>query len=133
MPHVHELKARVYYENTDAGGVVYHADYLKFAERGRTEYLRALGFDHGDVLSKYGIIFVVRAINIDYQAPGRLDDLLRIETSVSELKGASFRMNQDVLRDADGALLAKLDVVIVCIDADFKAIRLPDDLRAAFA
>lgn len=132
MPQVHELKARVYYEDTDAGGVVYHANFLKFAERGRTEYLRARGFEHHDLMEKAGILFVVRAMDIDYQAPGKLDDILRIETSVSELKGASFRMRQDIFRDHDNVLLAGMNVTIVCIDAAFKAVRLPDELRAAF-
>ncbi len=94
---LHRLLVRVYYEDTDFGGVVYHANYLKFIERGRTEALRALGVDQG-ALKAAGLVFVVRRMVADWLAPGRFDDLLEVLTEVTEVGGASVRMAQEVRR-----------------------------------
>ena len=91
--------ARVYYEDTDAGGVVYYANYLKFLERARTEWLRALGFDQRDLMREAGILFAVRHVEIDYLAPARLDDAAVVETTVAELGRASIRFDQRLRRD----------------------------------
>lgn len=126
----HRLDLRVYYENTDAGGIVYHADYLAFAERGRTEMLRDRGFAHAKLFAEQGVAFAVRAMNIDYQAPAKLDDLLSVESSVEKMGGASMTLKQKVMRDEK--VLAILDVTLVCIDAQGRAVRIPNELRELF-
>ena len=127
----HLFKCRVYYQDTDAGGVVYHANYLHFAERARTEMLRDMGFDRLAMSQDFGIIFAVRAMNLDFKAPAKLDDLLEVETSLNELKGASMSLQQKISRANDKTYLAGADVVLVCLDEQFKAVRIPDPLRAA--
>src|SRR5687768_16100758 len=93
-----EIPVRVYYEDTDAGGVVFYANYLRFAERGRTEALRSLGFENKSLSDNEGILFVVRRVEADYLAPARLDDMLTIRTRVAEVRNASFTMSQTVVR-----------------------------------
>jgi len=126
MP-AHEITARVYYDDTDAGGVVYHGNYLKFAERGRTELLRAAGFDHNSLREDPGLLFIVRHMDIDYLAPARLDDILTVKTSVKELKNASFLMNQSIF--CHDVLVCSLVVTLVCVTTEIKPIRMPDILR----
>src|SRR4051812_5996202 len=81
------MKLRVYYEDTDASGIVYHANYLKFAERGRTEMMRALGFAHSGIAAETGVVFTVRKASADFRLPARLDDLLNVETRIAEIGG----------------------------------------------
>lgn len=127
----HTLPIRIYYEDTDAGGIVYHANYLKFAERGRTEFLRAAGFSNQAIEQERGIIFVVRHIGIDYIKPAFLDDLLQMKTSVEELKNSSFIMRQKLYKD--DALIADLKVVLVCVDSKkYIPTRLPKDIKESF-
>ncbi|GJL84727.1 MAG: acyl-CoA thioesterase YbgC [Micavibrio sp.] len=127
----HTTDIRVYYEDTDAGGVVYNANYLKFAERGRTEYLRTIGFENKSLKESKGILLVVRHIEADYLKPGHLDDLLTVETSIESMKNTSIVMKQLVFREKD--MLFSMDVTIVCVDADgLKPVRFPDDLKAGF-
>jgi acyl-CoA thioester hydrolase len=121
---------RVYYEDTDAQGIVYHANYLKFAERGRTEFLRSLGYDHGQVLEKDGVILVVRHIAIDYHAAARLDDMLDVRTTVAPGGNTSLNMRQDIYRGERA--LAELKVVIVAITPAGKPVRMPPHLRQIF-
>ena len=90
----HDMKIRIYYEDTDAGGVVYHGSYLNFAERGRTEFLRDIGHQNSDLRKEFGVIFVVKHMDIEYVSPGFLDDILRLETSIEEMKNSSFVMRQ---------------------------------------
>ncbi len=118
---------RVYYEDTDAGGVVYHANYLKFAERARTEWLRELGHSQRRLCAEDNLLFAVRHLTIDYRASARLDDRLEVETAITACGGASFDMRQTIRRDA--TILAVLDVTLVAITPDFKVLRLPDWLR----
>ncbi len=125
----HSIDIRVYYEDTDAGGIVFYANYLKFAERGRTEYLRNLGFENKSLMDKQGVIFVVRKLEADYLIPAYLDDMLRMETSVIELKNASFKMRQSLFRHKE--LVFSVDVILVCVDRAGKPVRLPDELRTA--
>ncbi|NEU13159.1 tol-pal system-associated acyl-CoA thioesterase [Methylobacterium sp. BTF04] len=123
------MSLRVYYEDTDFSGFVYHASYLRFMERGRTELLRGLAGDQSDLHREAGgLHFVVRRMVIDYAKPARMDDLLDVRTWTSEMKGASMHLAQEVRR-AD-TLLVKADVVVACV-RDGRAIRLPDGLRAA--
>ena len=89
---------RVYYEDTDAGGIVYHANHIKFAERGRTELLRSLGYDHNLVMAEFGLLLVVKYLTIDYKAPALLDDQLEVHTQVVEFKSSSFTMLQNIVR-----------------------------------
>src|SRR6188472_3373896 len=95
----HTHPVRVYYEDTDASGIVYHANYLKFAERGRTEMMRALGFAHSGIAAETGIVFTVRQVSIDFRLPARLDDLLSVETRIVEIGGARLLLDQRICRD----------------------------------
>lgn len=126
----HQLKLRVYYEDTDAGGVVYHARYLAFAERGRTEMLRAAGFAHTKIFKATGMAFAVVSMNINYAAPARLDDLLTVKTKLVKVGGASMEMQQDIY--AEEKLITEMKVTLVCIDSKFKAVRLPEEIRKIF-
>lgn len=123
----HEIAARVYYEDTDAGGIVYHASYLKFAERGRTELLRAAGYDHQSLQKDPGIFFVVWHMDIDYLAPARLDDLLTVKTGILELKNASFTMKQAIF--CHDVLVCSMEVILVCVTMDAKPVRMPENMR----
>jgi len=122
---------RVYYQDTDAGGIVYHANYLAFAERARTEALRALGAPHAQMLAAHGVMFVVRRINLHYQRPARLDEMIRIETSFLAVGGASVTLGQKFWRDSDS--LAVLEVGLGCVRAaDGKPVRIPAAYAARF-
>jgi acyl-CoA thioester hydrolase len=124
----HALTVRVYYEDTDFGGVVYHANYLKFVERGRTEALRAAGIDQA-ALKAAGMVFVVRRMAADWLRPARFDDLLEVRTEVTEVGGASVRMAQEVRRD--GTALFRAAVQVACMDEAGRPRRLPPEVRGA--
>ncbi len=127
----HTLPVRIYYEDTDAGGVVYHANYLKFAERGRTEFLRSLGHENSTLSKELGMIFVVRHVEIDYLKTAHLDDLCSLKTSISALKNTSFIMHQCLERD--GEVICDMQVVIVCVDSKtLKPVRLPEKVKNEF-
>ena len=129
---VHRLALRVYYEDTDAGGIVYHANYLKFAERARTEMLRCLGLDHGALRERYGVTFTVRSLTADFVAPARLDDRLIVATRLLRPGRAALELAQRI-EMADGRLLASLAVRLALLAADLRVARLPPELRAALA
>ena len=123
----HRLPVRVYYEDTDFSGVVYHANYLRFLERGRTELLRSAGVDQSILHAEPGgIIFAVRRMSLEYVRPARMDDLLTIETGTSEIRGASLRMSQRILREDIVLLTAEVHVAVL---AGGKPARLPDEIR----
>ena len=124
----HRFPVRVYYEDTDAAGIVYYANYLKYAERARTEWLRAAGAGVGAALK--GLIFVVRHCAIDYLQPAHLDELLEVETSLLAAAGAVLDLEQVVRRD--GALLVRMQVTLACLNEAGRPARLPAALRAAF-
>ncbi|QQS15227.1 MAG: YbgC/FadM family acyl-CoA thioesterase [Rhodospirillales bacterium] len=128
------MPLRVYYEDTDAGGVVYHASYLRYMERGRTELLRTLGHDLAAFRAGTGVNWTVRRLAIDYLRPGRLDDALEVVTTVAALRGASVDLVQR-LRLADGAgtgpLLSDATLTMACMGSDGRPVRLPTDARAA--
>jgi acyl-CoA thioester hydrolase len=116
-------KVRVYYEDTDAGGVVFYANYLKFFERARTEWLRALGVNQHALATGEGIIFVVRNTTVDYLAPALLDDKLRLTVTVAKIGRTSVSFMQEAWRqdksgDADEKLLARGAISVVCVKAD---------------
>lgn len=125
------LTLRVYYEDTDLAGIVYYANYLKFIERGRTEFVRARGIDQAALKADQGIVFAVRRVEADYLSPARFDDLLRVETVVTALKGASILMDQTILRDDMTLFRAK--VTLVCLNSKGRAQRMPDAVRGALA
>jgi acyl-CoA thioester hydrolase len=122
LPFSHTL--RVYWEDTDAGGVVFYANYLKFFERARTEWLRALGFGQQALRDETGAIFIVSETQVRYRRPARLDDLLRVTVSLREAGRASLQVHQQAWRE--GELLADSDIRIGCVDAaSFKPRRIP--------
>lgn len=119
------LRVRVYYEDTDFSGVVYHASYLRFLERGRTEFLRALGIEHRGIFAgggADGFYFVVRAMTIEFLKPALMDDLVCIQTSVRAIGGASIEMAQTISRESEALVTAKVKIAVV---AGGKARRIP--------
>jgi acyl-CoA thioester hydrolase len=124
---VHQLTLRVYYEDTDFSGRVYHASYLRFMERGRTEWLRHRGFEHGTLAGEQGLVFAVRKLEIEYLAPAVIDDLLSVETRIADLRGAAIEFAQNVSRGADTLAAAKVRVVAL---RNGRAVRIPSALRA---
>ncbi len=127
----HTLDIRVYYEDTDAGGVVYHANYIAYGERARAEFLRHIGHQSSDLAKDLGVTFVVKHIEVEYHQPAFLDDLLCVHTTITSLKNSSFTMHHAVKKD--GAVITDLNVVLVCVDANtLKPVRIPDVLRNEF-
>lgn len=126
----HVFPIRVYYEDTDAAGIVYYANYLKFAERARTEMLRERGFDHRKLDAKDGVAFAVRSCNADYLLPARLDDALEVHTRVTHIGGASLEADQDITRE--DAILTRLKVRLACINRAGRPARIPAAILAAF-
>lgn len=126
----HHLAVRVYYEDTDFSGVVYHASYLRFLERGRTEFLRARGIEHQKSFANGGgggFHFVVRAMAIDFLKPARMDDMLGVTTLISATGGASIEMWQEIHRTAEVILTAKVKIAVV---SGGKAVRIPPQIMA---
>jgi acyl-CoA thioester hydrolase len=124
-PHIFEL--RVYYEDTDAGGVVYYANYLKFAERARSEFLRSIGTGNSQLLAEHGVLFAVSGCAVKYKRPAKLDDALEVHTHLTNVGGASMSAQQTVTRD--GEALVKLDVDLACLNGAGRPTRLPGFLR----
>ena len=125
----HHLTLRVYYEDTDLAGIVYYANYLKFTERARTEWVRSLGIDQTRLKAEEGIVFAVHRVEADYISPARFDDQLVVETEVRELKGARIVLTQNVLRD--GVVLFASVVTLIALTDTGKPARLPADVRRA--
>ena len=123
----HRFQTRVYYEDTDLAGIVYHANYLRFIERARTEFVRARGVDQRALKATGGIIFAVRHLEADYLAPARFDDELVVETSIEAITGARIVMRQAVIRA--GETLFSALVTLVAITEAGQAARLPANIR----
>jgi acyl-CoA thioester hydrolase len=123
------IGVRVYYEDTDFSGRVYHASYLRFLERGRTEWLRDLGFGHRDIAASCGVAFAVRSLQIDYLAPALMDDMLVVETRASKVRGASLEFVQRVV--CDGRELVTATVLVAAIRND-RPTRIPEALLRGF-
>ena len=123
----HTFPLRVYYEDTDLAGVVYYANYLKFIERARTEWVRGLGVDQGKLKSDTGVVFVVRRVEADYLAPARFDDELIVRTEIQSVGGARLVLKQDVTRAAD-TLFSAL-VTLAALTATGHPTRLPAEFR----
>lgn len=131
----HHFTTRIYYAETDAGGVVYHSKYLDLAERGRMEFLCRIGQSVNTVQTAHGLIFAVRHCDIEYVAPARLEDEIVVITQLTELGGASVQFRQVINKSVDGQLtvLAKLQISLVAINATGKPVRMPDGLRGALS
>ena len=125
MTHVFAL--RVYYEDTDLAGIVYYANYLKFIERARTEWVRGLGVDQTALRAAQGLVFAVRRVEADYLRPARFDDALQVQTRVFAVTGARITLDQAVWRGAERLFDAK--VTLVCLTVDGHAARIPTNLR----
>ena len=128
----HVLPLRVYYEDTDAAGIVYYANYLRFAERARTEMMRCMGAEHSTLMVDQGIAFAVRSCDAEYLQPARLDDPVLVRTQVREVRGASMRADQTVVRPEDDGSeteLVRLHIRLACMDKDLKPARLPAVVR----
>lgn len=123
----HQFPVRVYYEDTDMGGIVYHANYLRFIERARSDWVRGIGVDQ-NAMREAGLIYVVRRIEADYLAPAKFDEELLVTTSMHAVTPARMTLIQDVTRD--GQPLFRAQVTIVCITTDGKPARLPAEIRA---
>ncbi len=120
---------RVYYEDTDSGGVVYYANYLKYMERARTEYLRHFGFEQDELIREQGVIFAVRSIQADYLLPARFNDQLQVGVKIAKLGRASLSFEQEIIRDTDGALLCKGLVKVASLDArGFRTCAIPEQI-----
>jgi acyl-CoA thioester hydrolase len=126
---MHTLSVRVYYEDTDLAGIVYYANYLKFIERGRSEWVRALGVDQVALRAEKGIVFAVRRVEADYLRPARFGDDLTVTTRLREIGGARIVVEQEVLRL--GERLFSAVVTLVCLAEDGHAARVPPEVRAA--
>jgi acyl-CoA thioester hydrolase len=129
----HVLAVRVYYEDTDFSGLVYHASYLRFMERGRTDYMRLIGVAHREMFEEAnaqtpGFAFVVRSMQIDFLKPARMDDILEIHTHSGEIRGASITLEQEVVRSGEPLTRARVRVALI---AGGKAQRIPKLLRDA--
>jgi acyl-CoA thioester hydrolase len=126
----YKWNTRVYYEDTDAGGVVYYANYLKYMERARTEWLRALGIDQSSLIQELNVLFAVRSVNIDYKKPARFNDALTVTVVPHALKPASISFKQDIYQQGDEAnLFITSGVNVVCLNAkDFSPNPIPKNL-----
>ncbi len=124
---VHSWPLRVYYEDTDAAGVVYYANYLKFAERARTEMLHDAGLDQLRIMADDDVVFAVRACNADYLRPARLGEMVAVHTAVEKVGGASITLRQSVVRD--GEVLVVMKITLVCMHSDGRATRIPARVR----
>lgn len=131
----HRYRVRVYYEDTDAAGVVYHSNYLKLAERARTEALRDLGIPHAELMRDHALLFMVRRAKLDYLRPARLDDSLLVVTRALVVGAASVELRQTFLLDGDASrALVVADVQLACVrQADMRAARIPPRWRDALA
>ncbi len=126
----HEIHYRVYYEDTDAGGVMYHANHIKFCERGRTEFLRSFDLQNSDLHAENGVLFVVRHLEADYFKPARLDDLLTVKTSLKSIKNTSFMMRQEIFKGEE--VLFGMNVLLVTVNTQGKPTALPDTIKELF-
>lgn len=126
---MHRYQLRVFYEDTDAAGIVYYANYLKFIERARTEMMREAGVSHTQLMSKRGIAFIVRRCSLDFRAPARLDDLLEVRTRITEVGGARIEVEQVVWHGQES--MVRAEVKLGCIDRSGRPTRLPDYVHAA--
>lgn len=127
----HQLNLRIYYKDTDAGGIVYHSNYLEYAERARTEFLHEIGLSNKALIDR-DIAFIIKRAEIDYKSPARLEDTITVHTRIGEIKNASMVMLQTVKRgDTE---LVDLKIMVVFVNPHtLKPVRIPEDLKEKFA
>ena len=126
---MNQQRFRVYYEDTDAGGVVFYANYLKFIERGRTEYLRDLGFDQSVLANQKNVVFVVKSLSADYLSPAYLDDMVEVQTNIKSIKNASLVFAQKILSLEKNTVLFKAEVKVVSVSTNyFKPCAIPQEI-----
>ena len=123
------LNIRVYYEDTDSGGVVYYANYLKFIERGRSEFLRDMGFEQDQLIESQGVIFAVKSLKAEYLLPARFNDMLMVHTQVEKSRRASLIFSQKITDLKQNKVLFEAQVTVACLDAqEFKPRAIPSDI-----
>ena len=130
MTKIYEYKFKIYYEDTDSGGVVYYANYLKFIERARSEIIKSLGFSNTNLREKFNLFFIVKYCNINYKKPAKLEDELIVFTSVVSLSKTSLVMKQDIKRHDD--LVAEAEICLVAVDMKGKPTKIPEELKKIF-
>ena len=123
MPKEFKHVTKIYYEDTDAGGVVYYANYLKFLERARSEAIYSLGLSNKEILEKEGVIIIVKSCSIEYKKPAKFEDEIEIFSNITEVKSSSFKMHQVIKRKFD--IISKADVVLVTVNNKGKPVRIP--------
>ena len=126
--HFFTLPVRVYFQDTDAGGVVYHASYVNFMERARTEWLRSYGFTNAGLMKELGVVFVVRSLKLDYLKPALLDDLLTVSAQLKEIGRSRVTLHQTMMRGEEKLVEAEIHLVSVSLDT-FKPVSVPEVLR----
>jgi acyl-CoA thioester hydrolase len=124
---MHTIEAKIYYEDTDCGNVVYYANYLKYMERGRTEFLADYGFSVSELASQ-GTVFVVARVEIDYRSSARLGEIINVRTSVAEITRTSILFSTSMLDKTTGRLIAEASARLVCVDAHGKIKRIPQEV-----
>jgi acyl-CoA thioester hydrolase len=125
---IFSLPIRVYFQDTDAGGVVYHANYLNFMERARTEWMRTHGYSNAGLMKEFGVVFVVRSLKLDYLKPALLDDMLNVTAQIKDIGRSRVSLLQKVLRKDEVMLEAEVHLVSVSIES-FKPVSVPEVLR----
>ena len=137
LNNIHRFRTRIYYDATDAGGIVYHADYLTLAEHARTESLRSCQINQIDIFRKQGVSLAVRYCSIDFKKPARLDDLIEIQTEFNSVSGAKIEAKQTIHKITDGVVdenwLVQLNVQLACINSRGRATRFPRLVRQAIS
>ena len=127
MKKVFNHKIKVYYEDTDAGGVVYYANYLKFLERARSEAIYSLGLSNKEILNKENVIIIVKSCKIEYKKPAKFEDKIEIISKITEVKNSSFNMNQVIKKKLD--IISEADVVLVTVNKKGRPVRIPNILK----
>ena len=127
MPKEFKYVTKIYYEDTDAGGVVYYANYLKFLERARSEAIYSLGLSNKEILEKEGVIIIVKTCNIEYKKPAKFEDDIEIISNIKEVKNSSFKMHQVIKKKFD--IISEADVVLVTVNKKGKPVRIPSKLK----
>ncbi len=130
MSKKYKAEYRVYYEDTDAGGIMYHGNFINFCERARSDLMREIGYPCSELLQKLNFGFVVAGLNANYLKMVTLDQLLRVETSVIKMKNTSFVMNQSIFEQ--NSPVFNMEVTLVCVDARGKPVKIPDELHSKF-
>ena len=127
MTNSFKYEVKIYYEDTDAGGVVYYANYLKFLERARSEAIYEMGFSNTELKKEFGVLIIVKSCKIDYKKPAIFEDKLSITSTIKEITKTSFIMEQNINRDKE--LIASADIHLVSVNSDGKPIKIPEILK----